>query len=100
MIYQNQLNPNVLNPNQLNPNQLSPNQLNQNDRLEINQNMYNQYNIYQGFYPGMEFPMQQIQQINNQNMNNPEFYQNFYYIQSPYQLQLFPSHESNYNLNC
>ena len=53
---------------------------NQNEKYEINQNMFNQYNFYQGF-PPIEL---QLQQLNNQNINNPEYYQNVYYIANPY----------------
>ncbi len=62
---------------------------NQNDKLEINQNMFNQYNFYQAYIPQqLEW---QIQQLKNPNINYPpEFYQNnFYYIQNQY--PIFPN---------
>ena len=64
-------------------------EINQNDKLEINQNMFNQYNFYPAYIPQqLEW---QIQQLNKQNINFPsELYQNnFYYIQNQY--PLFPN---------
>lgn len=60
---------------------------NQNEKLEINQNMFNQYNFYQGIMSPIG--LMQIQQLNNQNINfqninNQEYLQNFYYMQNPY----------------
>lgn len=54
-----------------------------NDKIEINQNMFNQYNIYQGlFIPPIGMP---VQQINNEDKNYPEIYQNIYYINNSYE---------------
>lgn len=51
---------------------------NNNDKIEINQNMYNQYNI--GFFlPPIEMQMQQV------NNNNQDVYHNIYYINNPYE---------------
>ena len=61
-------------------------EINQNDKLEINQNMYNQYNFYQGIIPSIEW---QLQQLRNQNINYQELYQNIYYIQNQY--NVFPN---------
>ena len=55
--------------------------ISQNDKLEINQNMYNQYNFYQGFVPSIEW---QLEQLRNQNINYQEYIQNIYYIQNQY----------------
>ena len=53
------------------------------DKIEINQNMFNQYNIYQGlFIPPIGVPMQQI---NNKDQNYPEIYQKIYYINNSYE---------------
>ena len=62
---------------------------NENDKLEINQNMFNQYNFYQAYTPQqLEW---QIQTLDKQNINfPPELYQNnFYYIQN--QFPIFPN---------
>ena len=59
-------------------------EINANDKLEINQNMYNQYNFYQGFVPPIEW---QLEQLQNQNINNyQELIQNFYYIKNQYNI--------------
>ena len=51
---------------------------NKNDKIEINQNMFNQYNIYQGlFIPPLGMPMVQL---NNKDKIYPEVYQKIYYI--------------------
>ena len=51
---------------------------NNSDKIEINQNMYNQYNI--GFFlPPIEMQMQQV------NNNNQDVYHNIYYINNPYE---------------
>ena len=60
------------------------------DKIEINQNMFNQYNIYQGlFIPPIGMPMQQI---NNKDQDYPEIYQKIYYINNSYEfLPNFPN---------
>lgn len=71
------------NNNLLNKKKKRDEEENEQDKIEINQNMYNQYNIYQRLYVS---PIEmQIQQINNQNTNYPELYQNIYYINNPYE---------------
>ena len=61
-----------------------------NDKIEINQNMFNQYNIYQGLIiPQIGMPMEQI---NNKDKNFPEVYHKIYYINNPYgYLPTFPN---------
>lgn len=71
------------NNNLLNKKKKRDEEENEQDKIEINQNMFNQYNIYQRLYVS---PIEmQIQQINNQNTNYPELYQNIYYINNPYE---------------
>ena len=63
--------------------------ISQNDKLEINQNMYNQYNFYPGFVPPFEW---QLEQLRNQNINYQEYIQNIYYIQNQY--TVFPPNDN------
>ena len=65
------------------------NELNNNDKIEINQNMFNQYNFYQGLFISPN--VMQMQPINNKDSNYQEIYQNIYYINNPY--EFFPNEE-------